>query len=71
MAELGFDPAPEVDTPNDAGRGLPQRSTTGTPRWVKVFGIVIVALILVFAVLHFAGHGFGGHAPLPRGAQQP
>jgi len=71
MSKLAFDPAPKVDTPNDAGEGLPQRPTPGTPRWVKVFGIVVIALVLVFVVLHLTGHGFGGHTPLPSGAQQP
>jgi hypothetical protein len=31
------------------------------PRWVKIFGAVIVALLLVFVVMHLAGGGFRGH----------
>lgn len=35
----------------------------GMPRWVKVFGIVGLALVLIFAVLHLTGHAVGGHMP--------
>ncbi len=32
-----------------------------TPRWVKVFGIVVIVLVLLFVILHLTGRGFGGH----------
>lgn len=35
---------------------------TGMPRWVKVFGIVALALVLLFAVVSFTGIG-GDHGP--------
>ncbi len=31
----------------------------GAPRWVKVFGIIVVVLVVAFVVLHLAGGGFG------------
>ena len=34
----------------------------GTPRWVKVFGIIVILLVALFAVLHLTGHGLGDHA---------
>jgi hypothetical protein len=34
---------------------------TGTPRWVKVFGIIAVVLLLLFVILHLTGGGLGGH----------
>ena len=34
-----------------------------TPRWVKVFGIVIGALIVVFIILHLTGNSLGNHGP--------
>ena len=37
-------------------------STTGTPRWVKVFGIITIVLVLVFVILHLTGNNLGGHA---------
>ena len=52
-----------------AGRSNPQdeaaseasrRSTEGTPRWVKVFGIVAVVVVVLFVVLLIAG---GPHGP--------
>ena len=36
-------------------------STTSTPRWVKVFGIIV--LVLLFVILHLTGGGLGGHTP--------
>ena len=37
---------------------LPEMSRS---RWVKVFGIVAVVLVLAFAILHLTGHGLRGH----------
>jgi hypothetical protein len=36
--------------------------TAGTPRWVKVFGIVVLLLVLLFVVLRLTGVG-GQHGP--------
>lgn len=38
------------------------QDNTGTPRWVKVFGIIATVLAILFIVLHLAGGGLGGHA---------
>lgn len=38
-----------------------RRPTTGTPRWVKAFGITAVILVVLFFVLHLTGNGMGGH----------
>ena len=29
----------------------------GVPRWVKVFAIVFIVLVLVFVILHLTGNG--------------
>ena len=43
-----------------------------TPRWVKVFGIIVIVLILLFVILHLTGGGFGGHtSPIEHRVQQP
>jgi hypothetical protein len=34
---------------------------TGPPRWVKVFGIIFIALVVLFVILHLAGGGLGDH----------
>jgi hypothetical protein len=39
------------------------RSIATTPRWVKVFGIIAVVLVLLFAVLHLTVNGLSDHAP--------
>ncbi len=55
------DPSPEFDTGDDTGGGPNREATTGTPRWVKVFGII--ALVVVLLVVVVALTGSGGHGP--------
>jgi hypothetical protein len=50
---------PYADSDTSVGPG--RRLTTGTPRWVKVFGIIALVLVLLFVILHLAGRGLGGH----------
>ncbi len=38
-----------------------RRLSTGAPRWVKVFGIITIVLVLLVVVLHLSGHGFSHH----------
>ena len=56
------DPAPGDDTGAGTGRDYP-----GMPRWVKLAGIVALALVLLVVVLMVAGvggqHGPGRHLP--------
>ena len=58
---------PHRDSNGDAGDDTvmsPDReATTGAPRWVKVFGIVALVLVLLFVILHLTGRGLGGHKP--------
>jgi hypothetical protein len=49
-------------------------SNTSTPRWVKVFGIVALILVVLFVILLLADpsrHGPGRHTPPKHGVQQP
>jgi len=41
----------------------PDRGTPpSTPRWVKVFGIIAIVLVVGFAILHLTGNSpFGDH----------
>lgn len=43
----------------DVGGVSERESPPGTPRWVKVFGIVAIVLLLAFAGLHLTGQGGG------------
>ncbi|MPZ73362.1 MAG: hypothetical protein GEU74_09045 [Nitriliruptorales bacterium] len=56
------DPTREPDTMGAADQAPP-----GMPRWVKVFVIIVGALLLVFVVLQLAGVG-GRHGPRVHGA---
>jgi hypothetical protein len=47
----------------DTGVGSGRESTTSTPRWVKVFGIIVIVLVLLFVILHLTGNSLGGHTP--------
>lgn len=55
-----FSPAPHSGDGTDAGRPGPTPAT-GRPRWVIVFAVVAVALVLAFVIMHVAGGGMGGH----------
>jgi hypothetical protein len=70
MAER--DPIERYDTTED---------TPPTPRWVKVFGIIALVVILLVGIILIAGvggehgpgrHGGGGNTPsIEQGMQQP
>ena len=53
--------------------GTDRSSPPGTPRWVKVFGIITAVLILLFVGLQFigGGHGPGRHLPSASGDTPP
>lgn len=61
MAGLPPHPAAADATRVGPDRGSPPR----TPRWVKVFGIIVLVLALLFVVSQFAGgnHSPGRHLP--------
>jgi hypothetical protein len=50
-------------------------SPPSTPRWVKLFGIIVIVLVLLFVILHLTGNslgGPGGHTPsIEHSVQQP
>lgn len=64
------DASPEPDTGQEPSGGASQQLTTGTPLWVKVFGIIALVVILVFVVLLVTGRG-GEHGPSRHGAATP
>ena len=33
----------------------------GTPRWVKILGVLTLALVVTFVIVHLAGGGFRHH----------
>jgi hypothetical protein len=69
------DPPPYLDFDSDTGEdtrvGSDRGSATSTPRWVKVFGIILIVLVLLFVILHLTDRGHGGHTPpIERRVQQ-
>lgn len=53
---------PNPATDDAAGAESDGGSTYRTPRWVKVFGIIlIVVLVLLFLIQHLVFEGMGGH----------
>jgi hypothetical protein len=58
MADL---PSDRGSTGGETGMGTDSVSTTSTPRWVKVFGIIAIGSVLLVVILHLTGHNLGGH----------
>jgi hypothetical protein len=56
------EPPRSPDASDDTGAGAGRGSITGTPRWVKVFGIIAVALVVLVIFMLLTGHGPGRHA---------
>jgi hypothetical protein len=66
-------PATKKDTPpypdsnsnnGDDTRVRPNRgSPPKTPRWVKVSGIIVIVLVLLYVALELSGAGGGQHGP--------
>ncbi len=62
MADLP--PSPDANGNTNVGPG--RELTLGIPRWVKVFGIVALVLVLLVVIMLFASggsHGPGRHIP--------
>lgn len=62
MHTVDLQPNPDSNgATGDDGVRPDRGSPPSTPRWVKVFGIIAIVLVLLFVILHLAGGGFGGH----------
>lgn len=55
------------DTADEGGVGPDRGETSGAPRWVKVFGIIALFLVLLAGIIMVTGiggqHGPGRHIP--------
>jgi hypothetical protein len=78
------DPSSSPESNGNTGVGPGRELTPGMPRWVKVFGIVALVLVLLVIIMMFASggsHGPGRHIPfsdasgyippIAHGVQQP
>lgn len=63
LADMPLYPDPNGDTGDDTGVRSGRGLTTRTPRWVYVFGIIVLVLVLLFVIQHLTGGGLGGHTP--------
>ncbi len=55
---------PDPDPKRDTGGGPDRGRTVGTPRWVKVFGVIAIVLVVLVVVMLVTGggkHGPGRH----------
>jgi hypothetical protein len=44
----------------------------GTPRWVKIAGIIALVLVLLVGIMHVTGSAPSGHMPsVEHGVRQP
>ncbi|MBJ7596704.1 MAG: hypothetical protein DLM67_23440 [Candidatus Nephthysia bennettiae] len=51
----------EVPPHTDREPGLDRESSTGTPRWVKVFAVAFVLVVILMVAMIVGGHGPGQH----------
>jgi hypothetical protein len=64
------DPAANSDAGNNTGAGPYREPPAGTPRWVKVFGLIALVVLVLFVVVLLVGggkHGPGRHSGPPPG----
>jgi hypothetical protein len=54
-------PPPDPDFTSTAGVESGHESAPGMPRWVQVFGIIVLVLVLLFVVQHLTGTMPSGH----------
>jgi hypothetical protein len=55
------EPSADRDDPAaDRSSGPGSVPVAGTPRWVKVLGVLVLLLVLIVVVLHLTGNGPGG-----------
>jgi hypothetical protein len=69
------DPPADPDTGDDTDVGPYREPPAGTPRWVKIFGLVALVVIVLFVVVLLIGggehgpsrHSLDGHTRPPPG----
>jgi hypothetical protein len=60
------DPPVDPDAGDDTGVGPYREPPPGTPRWVKVFGLIALVVVVLFVVVLLVGggeHGPSRHSP--------
>jgi hypothetical protein len=63
------DPLLYPDAGDDTARQPDRESPPGTPRWVKIFAITTIVLVLLLAGLHLSGNA-PTHMPSSSGTSQ-
>jgi hypothetical protein len=61
MADLHANPGSDGDNIDENEVESDREAIIGAPRWVKMFGIIALVLVLLFVILHLIGGGHGGH----------
>lgn len=63
-------PDSNSDTGNDIGVRPTEDRPPTTPRWVKVSGLIVIVLLLLYGILELIGVG-GDHGPGRHGRHTP
>jgi hypothetical protein len=53
------------DSGDDTSAGSDREAGAGTPRWVKVFGIIGLVIVLLFVIMMLGGGRHGPHRHTP------
>ena len=60
------------DAAGDATDSQPIGAYPGTPRWVKIAGIIAILVVLLVSLMHLTGVTPSAHvAPIDHGMRQP
>jgi hypothetical protein len=59
------------ETPPNSDHNGDTDADTSTPRWVKVVGVIIIVLILLFVILHLTGRSPVDHRSASAGTPNP
>lgn len=60
---------PPHDVESEESRSFEPEPGSPTPRWVRLFGLATLVLVVLFALLHLSGRGLGPGAHMP--SRQP
>lgn len=52
-----------ADAPQPPEAAGAKEAGPAMPRWVKIFALIALSLLVLFVIVHLAGGGMGNHLP--------